>query len=163
MQPLHVKNGEGERFVVPNAIELTILSPGATTNGACAVYEHVVELVIGPPRHIHNSQDELFEIIDGEFKIEIAGQLYTHQLGDFAFMPRGTIHAFKNIGSSRGRLQYTFNPAGKTEAMFRAFHKAAQEGSLTSERMNEMAAEHGSSDGWSAALSHINAKKEGIQ
>jgi len=139
MQTLHVPNGAGERLVFPGAIELAILIPGSATNGAFALYEDIVQPGVGPPRHIHKSQDELFFILDGSFKIEIAGQVIMAEPGDVALVPRGEVHAFKNVGHEAGRLRYTFTPAGSTERMFRAFFEAAQNGELTPERMAEIA------------------------
>ena len=139
-KPMHVRPGEGERFVFLGDIELTILIPGAATDGAFAIFEDLVQPGIGPPRHVHHNQDEVFFVIDGSFDIEVAGERVSAKEGDIAFVPRGAIHAFKNIGSQPGRLRYTFTPAGESEAMFRAFFDANQANELTPERMSEIAA-----------------------
>ena len=97
---------------------------------------------VGPPRHIHRSQDELFLVLEGTFDIEVGGQFFSAAAGDVAFVPRGTVHAFKNVGKRPGRLRYTFTPAGETEAMFRAFFDVSENGDLTSERMSEIAARY---------------------
>jgi len=57
-------------------------------------------------------------------------------------VPRGAVHAFKNVGSEPARLRYTFTPAGDTEAMFRAFFDAAKTGELAPGRMAEIAAQY---------------------
>jgi len=142
MTPMHIPDGGGERLVFPDAIELTILIPGAATNGGFAVFEDVVAPDIGPGRHVHKLQDEVFFVLEGTFDIEIAGHLYRAGPGDVAFVPRGEIHAFKNVGIASGRLRYTFTPAGDTEAMFRAFYEAAQSGQLTPDTMSEIAEKH---------------------
>ena len=140
--PMHVRPGDGERFVFLGGIELTILVPGSATDGAFAIYEDRVQPGIGPPRHIHNNQDEVFFVVDGSFDIEIAGKRVGAKAGDIAYVPRGAVHAFKNVGSEPGRLRYTFTPAGETEAMFRAFFEANQAKELTPERMSEIAARY---------------------
>ncbi|MGI9425069.1 MAG: cupin domain-containing protein [Hyphomicrobiaceae bacterium] len=142
MKPIHIRDGEGERLVFPGAIELTILVPGSASNGAFAIFEDVVQPGVGPPRHIHRSQDEVFFVLHGSFDIEIDGQLSHASAGDIAYVPRGAVHAFKNVGSEPGRLRYTFTPAGDTEAMFRAFYNAAQSDELVPERMAEIAARY---------------------
>lgn len=103
MQALHVRNGEGEHFVFPGAIELTIIVPGARTEGAFAIFEDIVEPGFGPARHIHKSQDEVFFVLEGSFDLEIDGQLFHAGAGDVAFVPRGAVHAFKNTGAAAGR------------------------------------------------------------
>ncbi len=142
MTPLHVRDGEGERLLFPGAIELTILVPGSTSDGAFAIFEDIVQPGVGPPRHIHRSQDEVFFVLDGKFDIEIDSRLSHAGPGDVAYVPRGSVHAFKNIGSKPGRLRYTFTPAGNTEAMFRAFYDAAQAGELAPERMAKIAIQY---------------------
>ena len=139
MKPMHVSDGDGERMVFPGAIELTILVPGSASDGAFAIFEDIVQPGVGPPRHLHRSQDEVFFVLDGDFDIEIAGKLFRASGGDIAFVPRGAVHAFKNVGSGPGRLRYTFTPAGDIEAMFRAFFDADQAGNLAPERMAEIA------------------------
>ena len=87
MKPMHVCDGEGERLVFPGAIELTILVPGSASDGAFAIYEDIVQPGVGPPRHVHRSQDEVFFVLDGKFDIEIDGQLSRAASGDVAYVP----------------------------------------------------------------------------
>ena len=143
MRPMHVRDGKGERLVFPGAIELTILVPGSASDGAFAIYEDIVQPGVGPPRHIHKLQDEVFFVLDGSFDIEVDGRLSNASAGDVAYVPRGSVHAFKNVGNASGCLRYIFTPAGDTEAMFRAFFDAAQKDKLEPDRMAEIAARFG--------------------
>lgn len=127
----------------PDAITLRILLGGDQTGGAMEVFEDIVQPGIGPPRHIHHFQDETFFFLDGEFEVEIGGEHTKVAPGDVAFIPRGTVHAFKNVGAGPGRLRYVFSPAFKMEAMFRALHGALEEGALDQEKMARIAAQHG--------------------
>ena len=60
-----------------------------------------------------------------------------------AFVPRGTVHAFKNVGETQGRIRYVFSPALTVEEMFRSFFAALKGGNLSAEVMSEIALEHG--------------------
>ncbi len=142
MKPVHVTDGHGERLVFPRAIELSIIVPGSVSNGAFAIFEDIVEPGIGPARHIHRSQDEVFFVLDGDFDLEIDGQLFHANAGDVAYVPRGTVHTFKNVGGHKGRLRYTFMHAGESEAMVRAFFEASQCGKLGPDRMAEIALQY---------------------
>ncbi len=104
MKPFHVRDGEGERLEFPGAIELTILVPGSASDGAFAIFEDVVQLGVGSPRHIHRSQDEVFFVLDGSFDIEMDGQLFHASAGDIAYVPGSSVHAFTNVRSEPGRL-----------------------------------------------------------
>ena len=144
VNPLHVAESGGERLVFPDgAIELVIKIPGNATNGAFAVFEDVVRPGAGPARHVHRDQEETFFVLDGRFDFEIDGVLFHARTGDIAFVPRGAVHAFKNVDRDHGRLRYMFTPAGESEAMFRAFLAEAQRRPLTVETMNEIAVNYG--------------------
>ena len=143
MNPSHTRYSETETFVCPGAITLKILLSGQHTGGTHAVFEDIVEPGIGPGRHIHHEQDETFFFIEGRFDVEVAGVLHHMEPGDVAFVPRGTAHAFKNVGDTRGRLRYVFSPALSVEDMFRAFYAALEAGGLNVESMATIAREHG--------------------
>ena len=98
---------------------------------------------VGPGRHIHHHQDETFFFLEGEFIAEVGGHTYEFNQGDVAYIPRGTVHAFKNVGSTVGRLRYIFNPAESIEKMFRDFYEIMQHGELTIEKMAEISLRHG--------------------
>ena len=143
MDPIHSSYGEAETLVFPGAITLKILLSGAQTNGSQAVFEDIVEAGVGPGRHIHHKQDETFFFLEGTFDVEVAGVLHRMEPGDVAFIPRGTVHAFKNVGETQGRLRYVFSPALTVEEMFRSFFAALKGGNLSAEVMSEIALEHG--------------------
>lgn len=77
--------------------------------------------------------------------MEIDGVLYHMEPGDIGFVPRETVHAFKNVGSTPGRLRYVFSPALKMEEMFRKLFEAQSSGTLTEETMEKVAKDHGQS------------------
>lgn len=143
MQPVHTIHSEAEQMIFPDAITLKILLSGEQTGGTLAIFEDVVEPGVGPGRHIHHHQDETFFFLEGDFIAEVEGKLYKFKPGDVAFIPRGTVHAFKNAGKTPGRLQYVFTPAQSIEQMFRDFYEAMNDGSLSPERMAEISANHG--------------------
>ena len=143
MKPKHTKYEEVETLVFPNAITLKILLSGKDTNGNQAIFEDIVEPGVGPIRHIHHHQDEVFFFLEGDFIAEVDGKMYEFQTGDIAFIPKGTIHAFKNVGDKPGRLRYIFSPANTVEEMFREFYEVLSEEELTIEKMTEISQKHG--------------------
>ena len=139
----HTTYSSAETFEFPGAITLRILLTGDDTDGAQEVFEDIVQPGVGPGRHIHHDQDETFFFLEGDFIVEIDGVVHEMAPGDVAFIPRGSVHAFKNVGETEGRLRYIFSPALKMEAMFRAFSEAAQGGDITETQMSEIASAHG--------------------
>lgn len=143
MPTTHTAYATAETLEFPGAITLRILLTGDNTDGAQEVFEDIVQPGIGPGRHIHHDQDETFFFLEGDFVVEIDGVVHEMSPGDVAFIPRGTVHAFKNVGKTEGRLRYVFTPALKMETMFRAFHSAAQTGEITQEIMARIAQDNG--------------------
>ncbi|GAB5437395.1 cupin domain-containing protein [Falsiruegeria mediterranea] len=131
-----------ETLDFPGAITLRILLTGDQTGGTMEVFEDIVQPGVGPGRHIHHNQDETFFFLEGTFDVEIDGEMHRMISGDVAFVPRGTVHAFKNVGDTPGRLHYVFSPALQAEAMFRAFHAALSKDALTPDEMARIAKAH---------------------
>lgn len=143
MNPVHTAYAAAEVMDFPGAITLRVLLSGDQTGEALAVFEDVVEPGVGPGRHVHEDQDETFFFLEGAFDVEIDGTLHHMAPGDVAFVPRGTVHAFKNVGEGPGRLRYVFSPALSMEAMFRALFAVSAGGVPSEEEMAEIAARHG--------------------
>src|SRR5438045_9412722 len=83
-----------------------------------------MELAIGPKKgpalHTHLREDELWYVIDGDFRFKAGGAMLRVSAGGMAFGPRGTPHAFQNIGETPGRLLVITTPAG-LERFFEEF------------------------------------------
>ena len=142
MNPVHTDTETAENLEFPGAITLKILLSGRDSDGSIAVFEDIVQPCVGPGRQIRHGQDKTFFFLEGSFDVEIAGTRHHMCPGDVASVPRGTVHAFSNVGDTFGRLRYVFSPALKMEEMFRAFF-AAVPGGLTVEAMARIAQDHG--------------------
>ncbi len=66
----------------------------------------------GPPRHIHNNEDETFVILTGSCRIWIEGEEQVAQAGESVFIPRGKEHTFKVTGSEPCRHLVILTPGG---------------------------------------------------
>ena len=143
MKPLHINPDDAETLSFPGAIEFRVLISGDKTDNQFAVFEDIVEPGIGPARHIHKDQDETFFVIEGTFDVEVGGKLIHLAPGNVAFVPRGTIHAFKNVGTTKGRLRYLFTPAGNFEEMVREMFAIGGGAQPSEEELNKIALQHG--------------------
>jgi quercetin dioxygenase-like cupin family protein len=138
---------QGERFSIIGG-GVRILIDGPASGGRCTVLEAPIPPGDGPPRHRHEREDELFYVLDGRFKFVVDGVEFVGERGAFACAPRGSIHAFKNIGPTLGTLLVTCTPAG-IEIPFRAIrapepHEAAVgRGPPTMEQAIAELAKHG--------------------
>jgi mannose-6-phosphate isomerase-like protein (cupin superfamily) len=66
----------------------------------------------GPPAHVHRGVDEAFYVLAGELTMLIGDRTITATAGSFAFVPRGTVHAFANRGTREARFLGITSPAG---------------------------------------------------
>jgi len=143
MQVVHTAYDSAETLDFTGIITLKMLLSGRDTDGTIAIFEDIVQPGMGPGRHIHHHQDETFFFLQGSFDVEVSGELYHMSEGDVAFIPKGSVHAFKNVGDTPGVLRYVFTPALTIEEMFRAMYAAHQSTGLSIEIMAEIAKNHG--------------------
>ena len=69
----------------------------------------------GPPPHSHSREDELFYVVDGEFEFICNDQRFGASAGTSVFLPRGSVHNFKNVGQAPGTLIVITTPSSFAE------------------------------------------------
>lgn len=90
----------------------TYLLTGASTDGACFMFEAHVPPGSGSPLHVHSREDEAFYVVEGEFEFHVNGATVRLTSGGFLQSRRGDTHNFKNVGPTAGKLIITVTPAG---------------------------------------------------
>ena len=115
----------GEGIVIPNpaAGDAVIKARTEQTAGSVAVIEVTMEPGKGPVLHRHTREDEMWWILDGEFRFRAEDEILPASTGSFVFVPRGTPHCFQNTGSTQGRILVIFTPSG----MERFFDRVAEQ------------------------------------
>ena len=119
--------GPGEGRTIPGTDAITLIATAEETGGSIGVFEETTSPGDGPPRHVHYGSDELFYLLEGEFLVLVGERQESVSAGTYAFVPRGTVHAYKVIGTERGRLLSAFIPGGQ-EGAFEEFVKLRPEG-----------------------------------
>ena len=61
---------------------------------------------------MHSKEAETFYIVSGSLEILLGDAIYQAKAGDFVYIPRGTVHSFKNVGSDEAVQLVTFVPSG---------------------------------------------------
>ena len=93
------------------------------TGGQLFLIEQTMHAPGGPPRHVHDAQEEWFYCLAGEFIVEINGERLPLHPGDSVLAPRRVPHSWAFVGDGSGRLLVGFTPAGKMEEFFREVTK----------------------------------------
>ena len=115
-----VQPDEGTALQTPTGDVVTIKAATRQTNGMLTVLELVIGPKRGPALHTHLREDELWYVLEGEFRFKTGDAMLRASTGGMAFGPRGTPHCFQNIGDSPGRLLVITTPSG-LERFFEQF------------------------------------------
>lgn len=123
--------------------EMTVLLSGADTGGKLAMCLDVTPPGGGPPPHYHQNEDEWFFPLEGEVEFLIDGEWRAVALGTAVFVPRGTIHTFRNSGSEPLKMLVQTNPAGFEIYFERCAEVFAESGPPDMARIMAISADHG--------------------
>lgn len=89
----------------------TILSSQAT-GGKMAIFDSLSPIGSGPPRHVHEAEDETFVILAGQSKFWLEGEEFIRGPGETVFVPRGAEHTFQVVGDIPFRHLVVLTPGG---------------------------------------------------
>jgi quercetin dioxygenase-like cupin family protein len=106
-----VRPGEGNR-VRAFGNEIEFMLSGEQTGDSLTVGMASVPVGNGPPPHVHHSEDELFLILEGEYRIYLNGNWTTVGPGTVVYLPRGSVHTFQVAGDKPGRHWTLQTPSG---------------------------------------------------
>ena len=110
-KPIMLNHGEGNSYWVLGDL-YTFKVTGKETGGAFTIIDQVIQSQGGPPPHIHKREDEAFYIHEGTFSFLCGEKEAVFEAGSFVYIPKGTLHTFKNIGQQPGKLMVVITRAG---------------------------------------------------
>ena len=118
--------GPGEGRTIPGTDAITLKATSEETGGSIGFLEATSSPGYGPPRHIHRSHDELFYVLEGEVLFLVGERQVSALPGTFVFIPRGTVHAAKVIGTEPSKGLIAYIPGG-LERSFEEFARLRTE------------------------------------
>jgi quercetin dioxygenase-like cupin family protein len=89
----------------------TILSADESS-GAMSVVDSLSPAGNGPPRHIHQREDEVFILHSGECEFWLEGETFRRRAGQAVFVPKGREHTFRVVGEMPCRHLIILTPGG---------------------------------------------------
>jgi mannose-6-phosphate isomerase-like protein (cupin superfamily) len=117
----------------------TVLIKAATP--ALTVWEELAPL-LDTPLHVHEHEDELFHILEGEHEFRCGGDHFAVGPGAFLALPRGVPHAHRRVVAGAGRLLVMTTPGG-FDGFFRMLADADSAGTLGPETYAEASRRYG--------------------
>ena len=76
-----------------------------------------------PPLHLHPSQDERFEVLEGTLRAVIEGQELVYEAGASFEVPAGTVHQM--TADPPARMRWEVRPALRTAELFETLYSGA--------------------------------------
>jgi quercetin dioxygenase-like cupin family protein len=101
-----------ELLPLPAAGTIATLARERDTGGTMSAFELIIPAKGGPRAHAHSREDEIWYVLEGEFRFKTGDTLLHGSTGSLAFGPRTMPHAFQNVGDAGGRLLIVTSPAG---------------------------------------------------
>ncbi len=134
--------GSEPDLVYPNGNRVTYLASGASTGGLFGLYRwEFAGPPSGPGAHFHRTMAESFYVLEGEVSI-LDGRGWTIcRPGDFAHVPPGGIHGFRNESGPAAMLLH-FAPGAPREAYFEGLARMANGERMTDAEREEFMREH---------------------
>jgi mannose-6-phosphate isomerase-like protein (cupin superfamily) len=90
----------------------TIKATAADTGGAFSLVDMQVAVGHGPPLHIHQSEDEVLWVLEGQLTVRCGEATFSAGPGSFIYTPRGIPHTFRLEGETPARLLVLMVPGG---------------------------------------------------
>jgi quercetin dioxygenase-like cupin family protein len=107
--------GDTIKFLGVHPNDLKISSQD--TNGQLSVFEYTGLGKTGPSLHLHLYQDEIFTVLEGEYRFVVGVDTHHLKAGQTIFLPRNIPHTWIQL-TDKGKLIYFLQPAGKMEEFF---------------------------------------------
>ncbi|HET8750941.1 MAG TPA: cupin domain-containing protein [Gaiellaceae bacterium] len=120
----------GEQLENPVTGEVMIFHETAAESGGELVR---VETIVQPDgfvaaAHVHPTQTERFDMLEGTVEFRVGGELIRASAGDEVVVPPGTPHRFRNDGDEAARFLMEVRPALKFESLIETMFTLAADG-----------------------------------
>jgi mannose-6-phosphate isomerase-like protein (cupin superfamily) len=135
----HVRPGEGRSLWVFGEL-VTYKTTSERTGGAYSLFEVTTQRGGGVLPHVQHREDEAFYVLEGEYEFLDDGGTLRVGAGSLIYVPRGNLHAHKNVGTTTGRLLVSQTPGGLHEHFIEEVGESATDRSRppVSERWQSM-------------------------
>lgn len=140
--PTIVQTGGG-KVVDAFGSEIRFALTAEHTGGALTLGFATVPRGEGPPPHLHHNEDELFIIVEGRYQFLIGGEWTEAGPGAVVYVPRGSVHTFRNAGEGTARHWVLTTPSGFEQFYAKCEDVFAASGAPDMSRILEISAAHG--------------------
>lgn len=115
---IHAKTDSNGELLWFNGTLATIRISGRAGADSISVIEHLMPYGSSPPLHVHHNEDEVFHILEGVVRFNIAGSDIYGRAGQTLLAPKGVPHCYRVV-SAEGARCLTVTTRGDFERMVR--------------------------------------------
>lgn len=90
-----------------------------------SVLEHRARQGDSPPLHVHRTEDEIFHVLEGEFRFLVSGEEHRLRAGETLLAAKGLPHTYR-VDSVEGGRWLTVTRGGDFERLVRSFSRPAE-------------------------------------
>ena len=112
-----ISAGNGQKMRVMGN-DVTVKLTKQETNGEYYLFDVVTPPGVGVPPHIHQNEDEIIEVIEGELEVQLGSQIYQAPKGAVIHFVRHLPHGFRNASSKPCHTRWTVIPGESFEQFF---------------------------------------------
>ncbi|WP_458098223.1 cupin domain-containing protein [Roseomonas sp. WA12] len=124
--PGFISRSEDRQWLEFGGERVSIRLASKHTGGSCSIVEGVLAPLSGPPLHIHQHEDEIVQVLEGELRFMLGKEVFDVAAGSYVFIPRGMAHTWRNLTDTTVRAVGFFSPGG-AEAIFAQFADCGSE------------------------------------
>jgi quercetin dioxygenase-like cupin family protein len=141
-QPILSVPGQDTNIGFPGS-EVFHRAKSGDTGGVFSAVELVTQPGQGVQVHVHDHEDELVYVVEGEIEVTLGDQKMTATVGILALLPRGIPHGFTNVGNRPSRVLDVILP-GSFDNYFVELHNLYDSSGQADEaKLNALAERYG--------------------
>ncbi|MGK7376996.1 quercetin 2,3-dioxygenase [Planococcus sp. 1R117A] len=103
--------GEGKAYWFIGTL-LEMKATAEDTKGVFSLVESLHPPGYATPMHVHQNEDEIFYVLEGEVAFTVGEKTIMAKPGTFLYAPRGIAHMYKSEGTVPSRILIMLTPAG---------------------------------------------------
>ena len=111
-QPYALDPGEG--WIYRSGVDFTVKAGEMRQGSGAAMVEYTILPGEEPEGHTHNTEDEMFYVLEGSITFTCGDESFDLKKGGFVFLPRGIRHGYKVRGKAPVRVLVVTSPTRRS-------------------------------------------------
>lgn len=120
-------NGPQSLWFLDTRVDIVV--PASGGEDRISVLRHQAPFGDSPPLHVHESEDEIFHVLEGTFRFQVGSREFQVEAGETILAPKNVPHTYC-IESLAGGAWMTITRPGDFEGLVRAIGRPAENDGL---------------------------------